>query len=183
MSTPAKTRSINQPAILQILPMRKSDLPDVLRVENAAFTTTWPANAFVHELDENRLATYRVARFEGKVVGYGGIWVITEDAHITTIGVHPDHQGRHFGEALFLVLMEESVRAGAAWMSLEVRASNVSAQRLYRKYGFAVISVRKGYYHDNQEDAFVMWAGDLRGKLYGKRLTVLRELLTSVKIV
>lgn len=166
---------------LRIEPMAKADIAEVLEVERAAFTTCWPANAFRHELTENRLAHYRVARFGGRIVGYGGIWVITEDAHVTTIGVHPDFQGRHFGEALLVTLLEDGVRSGAAWISLEVRLSNRSAQMLYRKYGFAVISTRKAYYKDNQEDALVMWAGDLRGSLYTRRLTLLRQALQVVE--
>jgi [ribosomal protein S18]-alanine N-acetyltransferase len=157
--------------------MRDSDVSTVLRVEDAAFSTTWPDNAFRHELEENRLAHYFVARHEGEVVGFGGIWVIMEDAHITTIAVHPAFQRRKFGEALLLTLLLQAILRQAAWITLEVRVSNTGAQRLYHKYGFTTVAIRRGYYTDNREDAFVMWAGDLRGDLYRARLESLSERL------
>lgn len=157
--------------------MRDSDVTAVLRVEDAAFSTTWPDNAFRHELEENRLAHYFVARHGGQVVGFGGIWVIMEDAHITTIAVHPEFQRRKFGEALLLTLLLQAILRQAAWITLEVRVSNTGAQRLYHKYGFATVATRRGYYTDNREDALVMWAGDLRGKLFRARLDTLSERL------
>jgi len=103
--------------------------------------------------------------------------VIMEDSHITTIAVHPEYQRRKFGEALLLTLLLQAIHRNAAWMTLEVRVSNTSAQRLYHKYGFTTVATRRGYYTDNQEDALVMWAGDLRGELYRARLHALRERL------
>jgi ribosomal-protein-alanine N-acetyltransferase len=159
--------------------MQESDVASVLAIEDAAFSTTWPDNAFRHELEENRLAHYFVARHEGKVVGFGGIWVILEDSHITTIAVHPDFQRRKFGEAILLALLQQAVQREAAWMTLEVRISNTSAQRLYHKYGFTTVATRRGYYTEDQEDALVMWAGDLRGELYRARLQALRRRLSE----
>ncbi len=163
--------------------MQHADVNAVLRIEDAAFHSTWPDNAFRHELEENRLAHYFVARHEGEVVGFGGIWVILEDSHITTIAVHPQFQGRKFGEALLLTLLMQAVAKNAAWMTLEVRISNTSAQRLYHKYGFTTVATRRAYYTDNQEDALVMWAGDLRGDLYRARLAALhKRLLEHVNV-
>jgi ribosomal-protein-alanine N-acetyltransferase len=159
--------------------MQESDVASVLAIEDAAFITTWPDNAFRHELEDNRLAHYFVARHEGKVVGFGGIWVILEDSHITTIAVHPDFQRRKFGEAILLALLQQAVEREAAWMTLEVRVSNTSAQRLYHKYGFTTVATRRGYYTEDQEDALVMWAGDLRGELYRARLQALQKRLSE----
>jgi ribosomal-protein-alanine N-acetyltransferase len=169
----------DEPRALQIDPMVQSDLPAVLRIEGLSFSTSWPANAFANELRDNKLAHYFVGRFEGQVVAYGGIWVILEDSHITTIAVHPDFRGLKLGEEMLLKLLDEAILQGASWITLEVRESNESAQRLYRKYGFTTVSTRRGYYSDNGENALVMWAGNLKGELYGARLRVLRSSLQA----
>ncbi len=153
--------------------MSTSDVTDVARIERASFATTWPADAFYNEINSNKLAHYFVGRVEGKVVAYGGIWVIFEDSHITTIAVEQAHRGRKFGELMMLHLIREALERGAAWMTLEVRESNVVAQQLYRKYGFTTVTTRKSYYSDNNENALVMWAGNLKGDLYRTRIKAL----------
>lgn len=159
---------------LEIIAMTASDISDVLRIERASFTTTWPSDAFYNELTTNKLAHYFVGRLDGKLVAYGGIWVIFEDSHVTTIAVDSAYRGRRFGEVMLQRLIDEAIERGAAWMTLEVRESNVAAQQLYRKYGFTTVTTRKGYYSDNNENALVMWAGNLKGDLYRQRLRALR---------
>jgi ribosomal-protein-alanine N-acetyltransferase len=165
------------PKAMQIEPMAHGDLTAVLRIENLSFHTAWPANAFANEIRDNKLAHYFVGRLDGRVVAYGGIWVILEDSHITTIAVHPDYRGLKLGEEMLQKLLERAISEGASWITLEVRESNDVAQRLYRKYGFTTVSTRRGYYSDNGENALVMWAGNLKGELYGARLRVLRAAL------
>ena len=165
------------PRDLQIDVMAQGDLPAVLRIEGVSFSTSWPANAFSNEIRDNKLAHYFVGRLDGEIVAYGGIWVILEDSHITTIAVHPDFRGRRLGEVMLLKLLGEAIAQGASWITLEVRESNDVAQKLYRKYGFTTVSTRRGYYSDNGENALVMWAGNLKGELYGARLRVLRAAL------
>lgn len=157
--------------------MTAGDIPAVLRIESLSFTTAWPPNAFWNEIHDNKLAHYYVGRVDGKIVGYGGIWVILDDSHITTIAVHPELRGRKMGEELLLHLLEDGIVRGASWMTLEVRESNEGAQNLYKKYGFTVVSTRRAYYSDNNENALVMWAGNLKGELYQNRLRALRSLL------
>ncbi|MBV8637220.1 MAG: ribosomal protein S18-alanine N-acetyltransferase [Candidatus Eremiobacteraeota bacterium] len=159
---------------MEIVPMTASDISEVLRIERASFSTTWPSDAFYNELTTNKLAHYYVGRIDGKIIAYGGIWVIFEDSHITTIAVDPAFRGKKYGEVMLLKLIDEAIARGAAWMTLEVRESNVSAQQLYRKYGFTTVTTRKGYYSDNNENALVMWAGNLKGELYHARLSALR---------
>ena len=154
--------------------MSTNDIPDVSRIERASFTTVWPTDAFYNELSTNKLAHYFVGKLDGRIVAYGGIWVILEDSHITTVAVDPNLRGRGLGEAMVLKLIDEGIGRGAAWMTLEVRMSNVSAQQLYRKYGFTTVTTRKGYYSDDNESALVMWAGNLKSELYRNRLQVLR---------
>ena len=165
------------PNEMAIEPMTQADLPAVLRIEGLSFTTSWPLNAFSNEIRDNKLAHYFVGRLGGALVAYGGIWVILEDSHITTIAVHPDYRGLKLGEEMLIKLLDEAILQGASWITLEVRESNDVAQKLYRKYGFTTVSTRRGYYSDNGENALVMWAGNLKGELYGARLRVLRAAL------
>ena len=95
------------------------------------------------------------------IVGYAGIWVMTDEAHVTTIASHPDVRGRGVGELLLVALIHRGIEVGARWMTLEVRASNDVAQNLYRKYTFKEMGVRRRYYSDNGEDALVMWTDAL----------------------
>ena len=159
---------------LEIFPMSASDIAAVVGIEKASFSTVWPSDAFYNELNANKLAHYFVGRIRDRVVVYGGIWVVLEDSHVTTIAVDPAYRGKRFGEVMLLRLIDEALERGAAWMTLEVRESNVIAQRLYRKYGFTTVTMRRGYYSDDNESALVMWAGNLKSDLYRNRLTVLR---------
>jgi ribosomal-protein-alanine N-acetyltransferase len=167
------------PRRLEIDPMTAADLPAVLRIEAVSFSTAWPLNAFANEIRDNKLAHYFTGRLDGKIVAYGGIWVILEDSHVTTIAVHPDQRGLKLGEEMLLKLLDEAIAQGASWITLEVRESNDVAQKLYRKYGFTTVSTRRGYYSDNGENALVMWAGNLKGELYAARLRVLRSALDA----
>lgn len=167
-------RPPQRPTGFSIRAMMTSDIAAVTRIERASFTTVWPSDAFYNELNTNKLAHYFVGLFENRVVAYGGIWVILEDSHVTTLAVDPDYRGRRYGEVLLLRLIDEAIERGAAWMTLEVRESNAVAQRLYRKYGFTTVTMRTGYYSDDNESALIMWAGSLRSELYRNRLTALR---------
>jgi [ribosomal protein S18]-alanine N-acetyltransferase len=167
-------RDTGTPEPMVITEMTTSDIPEVVRIERASFATTWPSNAFYNELSTNKLAHYFVGRVNRSIVAYGGIWVIFEDSHITTIAVDPGYRGRNYGDRMLLHLLDEAIARDAAWMTLEVRESNTAAQQLYRKYGFTTVSTRKGYYSDNNENALVMWAGNLKGDLYRTRLAALR---------
>ncbi len=162
---------------LSIVRMADVDVRDVMRIEQQSFATTWPANAFYQELHDNKLAHYYVGRVDDTIVAYGGIWVILEDSHITTIAVDPGHRGRRYGEVMLIRLLDEAIARGASWMTLEVRESNEVAQALYRKYGFTTVSTRRGYYSDNNESALVMWAGNLKSGIYENRLRALRSTL------
>jgi len=165
------------PRRLEIVPMLLDDIPAVLQIEALSFSSAWPTNAFVNELRDNKLAYYFVGRLDGRIVAYGGIWVILEDSHVTTIAVHPDVRGQRLGEEILVHLLDEAIERDASWITLEVRETNDVAQKLYRKYGFTVVSTRRGYYSDNNESALVMWAGNLRGTLYANRLAALKSAL------
>ncbi len=166
-----------RPDRLSIAPMSVADVADVTRIERACFSTVWPQDAFYSELRTNKLAHYFVGRLDNRIVAYGGIWVILEDSHVTTLAVDPEFRRRGFGEVMLLRLVDEGLERGAAWMTLEVRESNRAAQQLYRKYGFTTVTMRAGYYSDDNESALVMWAGSLKSELYRNRLHALRARL------
>ncbi len=137
--------------------MTLDDLDGVMTVEQTAFVTPWSRRAFVTELTENAYSYYLVAKLDGQVVGYGGMWLILDEAHVTNIAVHSRHRGKGIGERLMLELMAAAKAHGCRRMTLEVRRSNLPAQNLYMKLGFEARGVRKGYYTDTREDAIVMW--------------------------
>ncbi|HEU5139502.1 MAG TPA: ribosomal protein S18-alanine N-acetyltransferase [Bacillales bacterium] len=137
--------------------MTLDDIQAVLEVEQASFSMPWSESAFYNELTSNRFATYILAEVEGEVVGYCGVWVIIDEAHITNIALLPAFRGKKIGEALLRTAMQFSRMHGGRKMTLEVRVSNEPAQRLYRKLGFQPGGIRKNYYTDDHEDALVMW--------------------------
>jgi ribosomal-protein-alanine N-acetyltransferase len=114
---------------------------------------------------------------EPRIAGFAGMWIMYDEAHITTIGIDPPYRGQRLGELLLVVLIEEALTRGATWLTLEVRVSNDVAQRLYRKYGFIVQGTRRRYYSDNGEDAHIMWSRSLKDPAYLDMIDELRAIL------
>lgn len=141
-------------------PMRLDDVAAVHDIERLSFRTPWPAHAFEQELKGNRLARYIVARAGDLVVGFAGIWMMVDEAHVTTFGVHPEWRRQGIGRQLLLNLCEVSIAIRARRMTLEVRESNEAARGLYASFGFEMLGRRKAYYSDDGEDALVMTTPD-----------------------
>lgn len=137
--------------------MDRADLSDVVGVEVAVYDSPWPQDIFFREITENKHAHYFVAVRDGYIIGYGGMWLVVDDAQITNIAIHPAWRGYKYGEALFRTMFDYGIYHGMRRLSLEVRESNVVAQRMYEKFGMVRAGIRKNYYTDNQEDAVVMW--------------------------
>jgi [ribosomal protein S18]-alanine N-acetyltransferase len=137
--------------------MREDDIDQVMIVERQSFTLPWSREAFYNELYNNQFAKYLVLEDNGKIAGYCGAWIVIDEAHITNIAVLPEYRGKKLGEALLVKMMELSKSMGVIRMTLEVRVTNEVAQSLYKKLGFQKGGIRKNYYTDNQEDAYVMW--------------------------
>lgn len=146
----------------EITSLVEADIPEIMAIEKATWKTHWPESAFMNELNTNRLAHYFTARHEGKVVGYAGVWIVIDEAHITTLAVHADYRRRKIGEQLLMRLLAASFANGARRATLEVRETNLAAQELYKKFGFTVAGTRKNYYQEDHENAVVMWSGNLR---------------------
>ncbi|MBE6047019.1 MAG: ribosomal-protein-alanine N-acetyltransferase [Clostridium sp.] len=136
--------------------MDKSDLNDVLEISTLSLKESWSLDSFAKELT-NPLAKYIVAKTKDKIIGFAGIWIIVDEGHVTNIAVHPDYRKNGVGSALVNSLIENSKEWGCSALTLEVRASNIPAQSLYKKYGFKQEGIRKNYYNDNKEDAIIMW--------------------------
>jgi [ribosomal protein S18]-alanine N-acetyltransferase len=163
-----------QPVVIDT--MKRADLPRVMEIERQCFATPWHESAYVTELS-NRSAYYVVARLGEQIVGYAGLWIIMDEAHITTIGVDPVCRGKKVGEQLLVAMLDEAVARGGRRVTLEVRERNYVAQNLYRKYGFVPAAIRRGYYTDNNENAVVMWINDTRAPQYREKLQRLKQRL------
>jgi ribosomal-protein-alanine N-acetyltransferase len=144
------------PVKLLVEPMVAEDIPAVHAIESASFPTPWPPYAFRQELETNRMAHYLVVRAGDRVIAYAGIWLMVDEAHITTFAVLPAYRRRGIGGRLLSELLELSAELGARVATLEVRLSNASARQMYGLFGFRPVGVRPRYYSDDGEDALIM---------------------------
>ena len=135
--------------------MTLEDVPQVHEIELKTFHTPWSYQSFVDEMTTNKCARYIVAEEDGKILGYAGAWLIFEEGHITNIAVDEAQRGRGIGAGVTRELMQYAANMGVQYMTLEVRRSNLVAQSLYKKMGFIELGVRKRYYEDNGEDAYL----------------------------
>lgn len=140
-----------------IRPMTLEDLDLIMKIEEESFSTPWSREAFLTEITKNDLAKYILAESQGEILGYGGIWLILDEGHITNIAVGKKYRGLGIGNKLVEGLIDICKEKDIRNMTLEVRESNKIAQNLYRKYGFIDCGIRRGYYSDDNEDAVIMW--------------------------
>ena len=146
--------------------MTLADVDDVVEIERQSFPIPWSRAAFIDELTRNERAFYIVTRDEsGTMTGYGGMWLVCDEAHVTNIAVHAGRRRLGVGTAIMIGLMGLAQSKGAKRMTLEVRVSNRPAQELYEKLGFRPAGVRPRYYMDNREDALIMWLDGISGAL------------------
>jgi ribosomal-protein-alanine N-acetyltransferase len=148
--------------------MREPDVPVVQEIEREIFSTPWPRNAYYRELSSRNSAYYVVLRKDDEIIGYGGMWRMYDEAHVTTIGVRRELQHEGYGRILFAGLVQAAYDMGAKWVTLEVRTSNENAIKMYEAFGFKVIGRRRGYYTDNGEDAIVMWSDSIYSPRFRK---------------
>ena len=183
--------------------MTMEDIDYVLKLDRMSFATPWSANTYQHEVRNSHSTMLVVEPMSASVsatnhnpvnwlrrllsptpnntaryplLAYSGFWLISGEAHISTIAVHPDFRGHKLGELLIWCMALHAIHLDAEVITLEVRISNETAQNLYRKYGFEVSGRRKGYYRDNGEDAYLMTAANLDSQYkrmlagYGRQL-------------
>ncbi len=155
---------------VHIVAMRRRHLRSVLRIEAQVYPRPWSLALFMSELGLRATRVYIVSRVGGTVVGYSGLMLTGDDAHVTTIAVDPAWHRHRIATRMLLFLARESVRRGCRNLTLEVRVSNHAAQALYRQFGFKPAGIRKNYYQETNEDALVMWAEDIDTTEYRDRL-------------
>ena len=164
------------PSGIVIEPMRHRHVGQVLAIERVAYPKPWSARVFHDELDQVRDGSrhYLIARRDRHVVGYAGLMFVADEAHVTNIVVHPQHRSTGIATRLLGRLAASAIERGCVAWTLEVRASSVGAQELYRAFGFVPVGVRARYY-EGTEDAIVMWCHDIQSDDYARRLAELQR--------
>ena len=145
---------------IYITSFSKEDLDKIHVIEELCFPIPWSKDSLEKELS-NKFAKYVVAKMNNTIIGYGGMWLILDEAHITNIAVHPEFRGIGSGSKILQGLIDICKYKDIKSMTLEVRVSNIIAQKLYKKFNLQEEGIRKGYYNDNKEDAIIMWKRDL----------------------
>ena len=163
------------PLTLRIDAMTVADIEQVHDIELASFPVPWPSYAFRQELEGNRMAHYLVCRVGADLVAYGGLWLMVDEAHVTSFAVMPEWRRHGIGGRLMLELMDLAADLGARVATLEVRLSNEAARLLYQRFGFRPVGVRPHYYSDNGEDALIMTTDPLDSEQMGQRMAAMAE--------
>lgn len=168
---------------LEVTRMRRRHLRGVMAIERRVYARPWSPNLFAAEIADPRNRCYLVARTHKEVVGYGGLICYGEEAHITNVAVDPMHQGHGIATRLLAELIPQAIELGARAVSLEVRVTNWGAQRIYARFGFRPVGIRRNYYQEVSEDALIMWTDDVRTAAYRRRLDAIEEsLLGGVRL-
>ena len=186
--------------------MTLADVDQVVALDHLSFPTPWPARTYRYEINDtsrslmfalepaNITPLPRVPRSLAKwitgqranvstpLLGYSGCWKIADEAHISTIAVHPDWRGKKLGELLVWSMIRQAIRRGATKVTLEVRVSNTVAQNLYTKYDFKIVGTRRGYYRSDGEDAYTMLAAPLNGPYRNMMVEHGRELARCLRV-
>ena len=141
--------------MIKIDGLKESDPPQLAELDKRCFAIPWSEKSFEDEVN-NKLAHYFIARDGEKIVGYAGFWEVCGEGDITNVAVDAEYRRQHIGSRLIEAMLKVAADMKLELLTLEERRSNIAAQNLYKKYGFAEIGMRKGYYSDNREDALIM---------------------------
>lgn len=142
---------------LVVRSMELRDVDAICEIEKLSFKTPWSKESFIEEIKAKERTRYVVAEMGDTVVGYGGMWLIIDEGHITNIAVHPDYRGQKIGKRIVEEMIVVANREGITSLTLEVRMSNTPAIKLYKNLDFKEAGIRKEYYTDTGEDALIMW--------------------------
>jgi ribosomal-protein-alanine N-acetyltransferase len=179
MTAIARRQERDMPSV-EITRMRRRHLRKVLSIEAQVYPRPWSASLFLAEMSQRASRTYIVAKNGSEVVGYAGMMYTGSEAHVTNIAVDPTWHGHKIGTRLLLTIITEAIARGAETISLEVRVTNEVAQSMYEKFGFSVSGVRKGYYIETNEDAYIMVVGNALSTDYRLRLQRIRAELDDL---
>ena len=151
---------------LQIKKMEYDDIDRILQIEELSYGEHhWSKDSFIAELN-NKISSYLCIFLDNLCVGYIGFWKIIDEAHVTNLSIHVDFRQKGCAQRLLLAMIEECYKEKIKYITLEVRVSNEKAIKLYEKFGFKSLGVRKNYYQDNNEDALIMWSENIFDKKY-----------------
>lgn len=140
---------------------RPSDAAEMAELEVLCFSDPWRKDAIEQDVAGNPLARYIVAVSDGRIVGFGGLWVVVDQGHIIDVAVHPEFRRRGIGRALVTAMINDSKTEGVVAHTLEVRESNEAALKLYEELGFRVAGMREDYYQHPPEHALILWRGSV----------------------
>lgn len=165
----------NEAATVRISPMRRRHIRSILKIEEVVYPRPWAASVFASEIDQvPRARRYYVAHIGRRLVGYGGLLVAPDSAHITNVAVDPGFRRQGIATRVLLALARDAIERGSPALTLEVRVGNDGAQQLYQRFGFAPAGMRKRYY-EGTDDAIVMWAHDIGEPAYRARLDAIER--------
>ena len=167
-----RSRGIDEPgtSTLEVTRMRRRHLRGVMAIERQAYSRPWTPNLFMAEMSEPNNRNYLVARIDKDVVGYAGLICYGDEAHITNIAVDPMLQGHGIAHRLLAEQIGAARELGGVAVSLEVRVTNWRAQRIYARFGFHPVGIRRNYYAELHEDALIMWTDDIRERAFRQRI-------------
>lgn len=146
---------------ITIHPMKEEDINQVLEIENLSFLDPWTRRMYLAEVRERNNSYFIVAKCGEKIIGYGGFWLVVDEAHLVNLAIHPDFRRQSIGTQIMHYLLTLAKQLEAKRATLEVRESNIVAQNFYAKFGFIPVAYRKKYYSDTKEDAVIMWLNEL----------------------
>lgn len=159
--------------------MRRRHVRSVHRIEEATNPHPWSMSLFLSELARDDGRIYLIARDGTRIVGYAGVLLLGDDAHVANVGVAESHRRRGVASRLLVEAFRRAIAEGRTAFTLEVRMSNTGARELYRRFGFQPAGARRGYYSDNGEDALIMWANDVAEPAYRDRLRIIEDELDA----
>lgn len=170
---------------VRLHPLKEKQLNQVVELDQLSLGGLWTLEGYRRELSSpnscllalSMVNNAQISSVKEKIIGCGCFWQILEEAHITLLAIHPDYQGQGLGKLLLYSLLEDAVKRKLERATLEVRESNQVALSLYKKFGFRIAGRRKKYYPDTEEDALVLWRGDLHHPRFQQELETWNQLI------
>ncbi len=168
---------------VKILKITSKDVDEVFKIEEIIHPNHhWSKESFYNEVANKLAAYYCVKDEKDKMLAFIGIWHIFEEAHITTLGVHPDFRRLQLAQVLLIQTLKFCYKNMIKYITLEVRESNMAAISLYEKFLFESIGVRKNYYQDNSENALIMFTQNIWYDKFKNNFEKIKSEIKKVKV-